>query len=452
MALLVRDKEFYKRVLLLAAPISAQQIITVGVNMMDTIMLGQLNETALAASSMAVQVHNLFHFMSMGMAMGASVMIARFYGAGEERSLRKTLAIMYRFCILLASLFTLVVGMFPAGVMRLLTSEPEVVREGVRYLRWALPCFLVYSMSTCTTHVLRNLKKIHIPLITSIFAFFINVGANWIFIFGKFGAPAMGVAGAALGTLISRVFEFSMICGYFFFRDTRLRFRPADIIRTRCGDLLPEYIRISVPVMISDTLLGVGNSMTVSIVGHTNRTFMSAYTITTVTQQVATVFSSGIGQAALIVTGNTLGEGNREKARQQGRTLVILSLLLGIATAAVIVWMAPAIVGYYKITPETYDVAMELMDAVGIIVIFMLTGSVLTKGVLRGGGDTRFLMIGDIVFLWCVSIPLGFLGSQVFHWRPFFVLCALRIDHLLKTLLCSIRLNGDRWMKKINAV
>lgn len=449
MSILIHDKDFYKKVLLIGAPISAQQIITVGVNMMDTIMLGQLDETALSASSMAVQVHNLFHFMCMGMSMGAAVLIARYWGAGEEKSLRKTLALMYRFCLVLAGLFTLVVGLLPGPVLSLLTNDPDVIGEGIRYLRWTLPCFFLYGLSTCTTHVLRNLRQMRIPLYTAIGAFFINVGANWVFIFGKFGAPAMGVAGAALGTLISRIFEFSVICGYFFLREKRLRFRPGDVFATPCGDLLPEYARISIPVLISDTLLGIGNTATVSIVGHVNKVFMSAYTITTVTQQVSTVFSTGLGQAALIVTGNTLGEGDREKAQKQGYTLTLLALVVGAVAGAFVVAIAPAVVGYYRIAPETYAVAMELMDAVGVIIVFMMTGSILTKGVLRGGGDTRFLLVADILFLWCVSVPLGYLASQVWHWRPFWILFALRVDHLLKSLLCLVRLRSGKWMKRI---
>ncbi len=304
MEIFVKDKEFYKKLLVVGAPIAAQQLITVGVNMMDTIMLGQLNETALSASSMAVQVHNMFHFMCMGMGMGASVMIARFWGAKEERSLQKTLVLMYRICLLTAALFTLANMLAPAQLLRLLTPDAEVIAEGVRYLRWATPCFFLYGLSMTTTIVLRNIGKMQIPLYSSIGAFFINILCNWVFIFGKLGAPAMGVAGAALGTLISRIFEFFVICGYFFCREKRIRFKPADLFKP-AGDLLPEYLRISFPVFISDTLLGLGNSMTMTIGGHIGRTFMSANSITSVTQQVTTVFTSAIGQSAVIITGNT---------------------------------------------------------------------------------------------------------------------------------------------------
>ena len=199
MSVLVRDKSFYKKILTIGGPIAAQQVITVGVNMMDNIMLGRLTEVAIDASALAVQVHNLFTFMCMGLSMGASVLIARYWGAGEQRSLRKTLTLMYRACLILAASFTLVVGLAPARVMSLLTDSPDVIYEGVRYLRWALPCFFLYGLSLTTTNVLRNVKQMHIPLYTAIGAFFINIFFNWVFIFGKFGAPAMGVAGAALG-------------------------------------------------------------------------------------------------------------------------------------------------------------------------------------------------------------------------------------------------------------
>ncbi len=448
MGLFVKDREFYKSILVIGGPIAAQQVITVGVNMMDTVMLGQLNETALSASAAATQVHSLFQFMSMGLGMGASVLIARYWGAGELPSLRKALTLMYRFCLLISLTFTAVVGLAPAQVLSLLTPYPEVVAEGVRYLRWALPCFLLFGLSTTTTIVLRNLKQMHIPLYVSIGAFFINIFFNWMFIFGKLGAPAMGVAGAALGTLISRCFEFATICGYFFLFEQRARFRPKDILAP-CGDLTAEYLRISLPVMVSDTLLGLGNSLSMSVVGHISDVFMSAYTITQVTQQLTTVFTSGLGQSAVIITGNTLGEGNPDKAQRQGVTFTVLGFLLGGICGVIIVLISPLVVGGYNILPETYDIAMELMWSVGTITVFMAPASILTKGVLRGGGDTRFLMVADVVFLWAVSVPLGYFTGLVWQWPPFWVFFCLRMDHVIKATWCVFRLRSRKWIKKI---
>jgi len=451
MDLFVRDRAFYKKVLAIGGPIAAQQVITVGVNMMDTVMLGQLNETAISASAAATQVHTLFHFMSMGMGMGASVLIARYWGAGELPSLRKSLSLMYRCCLLIALAFTLVVGAAPGWVMSLMTPSPAVIAEGVRYLYWALPCFLLLGFSLTTTIVLRNLGKMHVPLLVSIGAFFLNIFFNWIFIFGKLGAPVMGVAGAALGTLISRSFEFVSICGYFFFHEKRANFHVRDIF-SPCGDLLPEFLRISLPVMVSDTLLGLGNSVCMSIVGHISDAFMSANTITNVTQQITTVFTAGLGQSAVIITGNTLGEGDRDKAQSQGYTFTVLGFLLGAVCGAVIVAVSPWVVGSYKITAETYGIAMELMRAVAAVTLFMAPASILTKGVLRGGGDTRFLMVADVFFLWAVSVPLGYLAGFHWHWPPFWILFCLKLDHVVKSILCVFRLKSGKWIKKIQAV
>lgn len=454
MSVLVRDKSFYKKILTIGGPIAAQQVITVGVNMMDNIMLGQLTEVAIDASALAVQVHNLFHFMCMGLSMGASVLIARYWGAGEQKSLRKTLTLTYRACLILAALFTLVVGLAPAQVMSILSDRQDVIFEGVRYLRWALPCFFLYGLSTINTNVLRNVRQMHIPLYTSIGAFFINIFFNWVFIFGKFGAPAMGVAGAALGTLISRTFEFSVMTGYLLFREKQIQFKLRDLL-IPCGDLLPEYIRVCIPVFISDTLLGVGNSLTVTIASHVkvaSGSFMSAYSITTVTQQIATVFGTGLSQSALIIVGNTLGEGDSKRAQKEGVTFTILGLAMGALAGTFIVFISPFIVGYYNILPDTAAIAMELMRSVGVVTVFMLSGSILTKGVLRGGGDTQFLMIADILFLWCVSVPLGALAGLVWNWPPFWIFFCLRIDHAIKVLWCAFRLRGGKWIKKINTV
>ena len=448
MSLFVKDKAFYRKILMIGLPISAQMIITVGINMMDTIMLGQLDEVALAASSMATQVHSLFHYTSMGLAMGAGVLLARFWGAGDRVGIRKSLSLMYRSCITVSLLFTLVVSLFTRQVMELLTSESEVIYEGVRYLKWAMPCFCLHGLSQCTTIALRNFKRVRIPLYSTIASFFINIVFNWVFIFGKLGAPAMGVAGAALGTLISRSFEFLFICGYFFLAEKNVRFRLREILEP-CGDLAGEYFRIALPVMVSDTLLGLGNSATAMVAGRIGTVYMSANSITMITQQISQIFSVGLGQSACIITGNTLGEGDNEKAYRQGVCLTAIGFLVGAACGAVIASLAGVVVSAYKVEAETKQMAVSLMYAISVLVIFLLPNSIMTKGVLRGGGDTRFLMFADVIFLWIVSVPLGWLAAFVFHWSAPAIFVCLRLDCVIKAIWCVFRLRSRKWIRVI---
>ena len=446
--ILIRDKLFYKTVLMLALPIAAQQCITAGVNMVDTMMLGQLGETALAASSAGTQVHNLFHFMSMGIGMGAGVMVSRYLGSGERNSLRKTITLAFRACFIIASLYTLAVVLFTQQIMSFLAGDDHVVYEGIRYLRWSVPCYLLHGYTQLSTILLRSGRQMKIPLYSSIAAFFINIFANWVFIFGKLGAPALGVAGAALGTLISRIIECAFVAGYLLTKDESLSFRFSDVFKP-CADLLPEYVKISIPVMISDTLLGIGNTMVVSIGGHIGRTYMAANSVTSVIRQFSSIFSQSLGQPAVIIMGIALGINDRERAFKEGFSLIALSLVSGALLGAITWISSPFLVGIYKIEAETAAVAMQLLHAMAVLMLFIIPASVLTKGIIRGGGDTRFLMIGDLIFLWCASIPLGYAAGIIWHLEPFWIFFLLYIDNMLKCLLCLWRFSTRKWMKII---
>ena len=240
-------------------PISLQQLITVGINLMDTIMLSSMGDAQLSASSLAGQFINIFQICCMGIGMGASVLTARFWGMEDRDSLRRTVTIMLRFCAVFATVFTLATLLAPVWIMKIYTSDTAIIDYGCLYLKWLIPTYYCMGFSLTCTIILRSVGQVRLPLFSSIAAFFINVFFNWVFIFGKLGAPRMEIAGAALGTLIARIFEFCFICGYFFFRDSRISYRLRHLLLP-CRSLVGEYMRISIPVLISDSLLALGNN------------------------------------------------------------------------------------------------------------------------------------------------------------------------------------------------
>ena len=442
------DREFYKTVAVIAIPISLQSLITIGVNMMDTIMLGSMGEVALSASSLANQFINIFHICCMGIGMGASVLTSRFWGMQDKDSLRKTITIMYRLCFVFGLLFTAATIIAPDALMRIYTSDEEVIRAGVSYFRWSVPCYWLLGFSLTTTIVLRSVGQVKLPLLCSVIAFFINIFFNWVFIFGKLGAPRMEVAGAAVGTLISRTFEFLFICGYFLFFDKKVSYR-VKMILMKCGDLLKDYLRISIPVLVSDGLLAFGNSAVAMVMGRIGKEFVSANAITMVVQQLSTVFIQGISNASSIITGQTLGAGDTERAQRQGVTFLGLGTVIGVLAGGLIMILSWPVINCYNVTGETKAIAEQLMLAVGVIVIFQSMNSILTKGVLRGGGDTKFLMLADILFLWIASIPLGYLAGLVWHLPAFWIYTFLKIDQFIKAVWCVFRLGSKKWIKKI---
>lgn len=444
------DKHFYKQVAAIALPISAQSLITIGVNMTDTVMLGKLGETALSASALANQFISIFQICCMGIGMGASVLTSRFWGMQDKHSLRKAVTIMLRLCFVFGLAFTLATVITPDGLMRIYTNDPEIIQAGVSYFRWSIPCYWLLGFSLTCTIVLRSVGQVRLPLICSICAFFINVFFNYMFIFGAFGAPRMEVAGAALGTVIARVFEFCFICGYFLFVDKRVGYRLKHLAM-KCRDLVGDYLSISIPVLVSDTLLGLGNSAVAMVMGRVGATFVAANSITTVTQQLSTVFIQGIGNASSIITGHTLGQGELDKAQRQGFTFLGLGFVVGLLGGILIMIISGPVISFYDITAETKGIAEQLMIAVGFIVIFQSMNSILTKGVLRGGGDTKFLMVADILFLWVASVPLGALAGLVWHMPAFWIYTFLKIDQIIKAVWCVFRLSSKKWIKRIDS-
>ena len=225
----------------------------------------------------------------------------------------------------------------------------------------------------------------------------------------------MEVEGAGVGTLIARVFEFSLICGYFLFVDRKIGYRLKDL-RMKCNSLIKDYVSISIPVFVSDSLLALGTSAVAMVMGRIGTGFVSANSITVVTQQ-------------------------------QAWTFLILGLVVGILGGGLIKVLSRPIIGLYNITPEMAQIAGELMDAIAFIVIFQSMNSILTKGVLRGGGDTKFLMVADIIFLWAASLPLGILAGLVWHLDAFWIYVFLKIDQICKSIWCVFRLRSGKWIK-----
>mgnify|MGYP003290188122 CR=1 FL=1 len=278
MQLFVRDKQFYRTVVKIAVPVVLQSLITIGVNMMDTLMLGKYGEFQLSGSSLANEFINIFQIMCMGMGYGAAVLTAQYWGQKHITGLKKIVTIMLRVCLCISMLFTLATICFPGQIMRIYANDSNVIKNGIRYFEISAFTFIPTGISLTLTAIMRSVREVKFPLIVSILTFFVNIFFNWMFIFGKLGAPELQIVGAAIGTLIARLFEASMIGGYFFFKDKKIQYRIRDFFGN-CREYYGKYIRFCVPVLISDSLLGFGNTAVSIIIGHLGPSFTAANAI-----------------------------------------------------------------------------------------------------------------------------------------------------------------------------
>lgn len=461
MVLFENDSKFYKKVFVLAFPIAMQSLISIGVNMLDTIMVGKLGENALSATSLANSFITIYHILCMGLGMGASVLVSRYWGmkkvASEKRengeqaahALKQTVSLMLRLAFLLALIFALFTLFIPEKIMGTYTDDGKIISLGSIYFKYSVITYFFLGLSLVSTIVLRSVGQVKLPLLVSIGAFFVNLLANYAFIFGKFGMPRMEVAGAAIGTLIARIFEAGIILSFLFFKDKRINFRLQNIFM-KTNSLLSEYVKISIPVLISDAILAFGNNSVAMVIGHLGATFVAANAITSVTQQLSSVLVQGVSQAGAIVTGQTLGTGDKEKTMEQGWLFLGIGFALGLLSAIFIMAISSPIISSYEVGEETVKIAEQLMAAISLIMIFQATNSIMTKGVLRGGGDTKILMVADNAFLWIISIPLGLLAGFVLHLPAFWIYICLKSDQIIKTFWCVFRLKSRKWIKKIS--
>lgn len=450
MQLLVKDKEFYKKILKIGVPISLQSLITFSVNMTDTMMLGSLGEITLSASSLANQFCLIFLIINFGLGGGSGVLTGQFWGKKDIKSINKTLSILLKFSLMFAILLMSLAIIMPEKIMSVYTSEAEVIKQGSMYLRIISLSFIMQGIVTTSTIVLRTIGSVNIGMIASGCSFLVNIFLNYILIFGKFGAPALGIQGAAIGTLVARVIEFTIITFHLFKLDTKINFKLKYLLYTDKA-ILSKYIKIGLPVLISDIILVLGLNMLSVIMGRMGSDMVAANSISNIVNQFTMVFLQGVSNASSVITGNTIGEGNIEQAQERGITFLVLSIGLGIISAIIIFTLKYVIVDFYNVSMETKKIAYSLMDATAFIVVFSSVSGILTKGVLRAGGDTKFLMIADVLFLWVVSIPLGYIAGIVLNLPPGIVFIALKIDEIIKSLWCAGRLLSKKWIKRIDS-
>lgn len=446
---IITDKAFYSEALMIVLPVVLQAIINQGVNMMDTIMVGKLGEAAISASSLANQFYNIYTFLCMGLSAAGLVLAAQYWGAGDKVTVRKVFDILIQIIFAASTLFAILSLALPRQIISLYTNDQEVIAAGAGYLRITALVYLPHGIALVISNIMRSVGNARIGLYVSLASFFVNIGCNYVFIFGKLGFPAMGVSGAALGTLCSRAVEFGVCTFFVLVIDRKLCYRPARLLRRPEKPLLREFIRLGLPAIISDTILAFASSAIGMILGHMGREFVSAYSIVSVVDRMCTLATSGVGSAAGIMVGQSVGAGEAAEAKRRGFSFLMLTAVLGVIGAILVVIVGDWSISLYDITPDTIAITRTMMIASALVVPFQNISSTLGKGVLRGGGDTQFLMVADVIFQWVASIPLGYLAGLVLNLSPFAVLLIVRIDYVIKGIWFIQRLTTDKWIHQV---
>lgn len=442
------EKTFFKSALAIMIPIAAQNVISFGVNVMDSIMLGSLGDVAISAANLGNAPFALLMGFGFGLSSGGSVLIAQYWGKKDMNRIRKVMRMSMQFVFVISLLFSLAGHFAAPTLMRLFTTDATIVKAAADYLSLAALAYLPYSISSNYIMSLRGVEQVRISTLIYGISFFVNVFFNYCFIFGKFGFPALGVRGAAVGTILARCTELVLALIYMYFFEKRAGFRMGQCFHIDT-ELLPDYVRHSLPVVGNELLWSFGVTVTSMILGHLGSVYITSNSIATVANQLALVLIIGTANAAAVLTGKTIGEGDMERSRKVANTLLVMSVGVGFISCSLLLLLRAPFLSLYNITPDAYLSAWRM---IGVVAIMQFpTGYEVTciVGVLRGGGDTRTAFLIDCGCQWLVGIPLALLAGFGLHWPAYMVYLGMRMETVSKTVCCAIRIHSGKWVRSV---
>ena len=446
LGIFTRDRYFYKTFFPLLVIIALQQLAALTVNLVDNLMLGRYSELALSGATLVNQLQFVLQQIAAGIGMGIVVLASQYWGQRRVEPIKKIIAIGIKFGFAAGLIFFVLSFVMPHGLLSVFTKDETVIAEGMRYLRIMCWTYLLFSVSNSLMYALQSVETAMIGTIMSLSTIVINFCLNYVLIYGSFGAPELGIRGAAIATLVSRTVELIIILIYILRIDKKLKMKLKELFAFDTS-YLKDYIRVSTPVILSGLLWGIAQAAQTAVLGHIGARAIAANSIAVTVSQVFAVFGMACANVASVVTGKTIGEGRLDMVRSYAKTMQGIFLALGLALGGLLFIFKGPIIGFYRISEETRSLTLGFLTILSVTTVGSCYEYPVESGIIGGGGDTRYAAIVDNLFMWLFTIPSAVLSAFVFHFPPVVTYCFLKADQLLKCIPNGIVCNRYRWVR-----
>ncbi len=440
-------KLFYRSLLSLVIPITIQNLITNMVNSADVLMLNYVSQSSMSAVSLANQYQFILGGFFFGITSGTTMLCAQYWGKKDINSIQAVFGIALKISLCFTCILSFAAIVFPALLMRLFTPDRELIEMGASYLRVIGISYLLTGFSQTYLCVLKSVERAKTSTLISCTALFLNVFLNAVFIFGLFHAPKLGILGVALATVIARVVEI-LLCFADFFRG-RI-FKPElSVMFGRHTLLLQDFLKYSIPALLNDCIWTFAFSTYSIILGHMNSDMVAAASVATTIRDLLSVVCFGIGSAGTVLLGKSLGEKRMDKAKADASSLCRCTFAVSVLTAIVIILFRKPVISVFDLTPLARDYLNFMLLVSSYYVIGQAINTLTIAGIFRAGGNSRFGLICDIIVMWVIAVPLGFISAFVLHLPPkavYFILC---LDEFWKIPVVWRYYKSEKWLNNI---
>lgn len=443
------EKSFLKMLMALAIPIILQSLINSSLNLLDNIMVGKLGEAEISSVGLANQYYMIFLYSVTGIGMGASILMSQLWGKRDVKRIHEFLELSLVLSIIVSIFFALGAFFFPEKIIHIFLKDPIVTKLGVGYLKIVSISYVLSSITLSYSMALRSTGQTKLPMYGSIIGICFNAILNYLFIFGKFGFPKLGVSGAAIGTTVSRTFElgFLLVMIYGLNNVIATKFHG---LKNLTKEKISKFFKVASPVIFNDVMWISGIS-----------TYTVAYaklgTNATATMQIAitinnmfNIFGIGIAAASAIIIGNKIGEQKSDEAYHLSLKISRFGVVLGMIIGLIFFIITPLIVSVFKVSPETHRNVITVLRIMAFFIPIRFYAIIQVIGTLRGGGDILYAITTELIGIWCIGIPLAFLSI---HFIPnlsittlYFIVC---LEEIVKCFITFPRVITHKWIKNL---
>lgn len=441
-----QSNEFWKKLAPLAFPMAFQQLMQSLVSASDALMMGLIDQSSLSAVSLATQIAFVVSLFIFGLTSGGSILAAQYWGKGSKDDVEQIFAIMLRPMIFVGGLFTSTALFAPQFLMNIFTPDPLLIRLGCEYLRAASLSYLLMCINQSYLCILRNSGRALLASMISSAGVVLNILLNAVLIFGLFGFPEMGIRGAAVATVITRIAELVWLLVETS-RPERIKLRRKYFFEK--GNLSGDYWSQSVVLTLNNLAWGLGITMGSVILGHLGTDAVAANSIASVMKNLINCFCMGLASGGAILVGNELGAGQLERAKIYGGKVVKMALISGAVSCGILIALTPVIIHLADLSEQAQEYLRFMIIVCGVNMIGMSNNSAIISGIFSAGGDTRFGLICDVITLWVIVVPVSFLAAFVWKLPIYIVYSFIYMDEIIKLPAVWKHYKKYKWVRNL---